>query len=1331
MSSARDEPNKYSKPAVDGPLYHGRSFAAAWSALAPAGESLQRGAAARGGVWLLIGDKGVGKTALAEELLLAWRASGAAAMVRDCSLAFEDLAELLLERLSPDHHRMALRSGEPAVDKLEEFLLAEARTERPVTLLFDDAENLPEDTLEWLALLFEAQHAAGNCLRIILAAKPTFRDRLSGSWFTSLRRYMGLPIGLTPLQPNEIEAYLKHRARHGRGPNLRSISTLALKRFYELSQGRYAPLNDLFDQAWSQAQLNAVDRITLVQLEPEASGDLEQNSEFTYPASRDEPEDDPDRDLLDDPKRTDSPAWVLDQAVWDALERDQPPAPPEPEGAVGFRGSRGRKSGYDYGVPLSGLESLEATAPQRSGERLESSAAYAFSPDYDILDDGVAPDAMVSEDMERAVLRLPDQADDLDFENAERADPAPTSRSAAKEPTKPADEKYQDRSGPASHLHPVETPADFQKPPRRQRPAAPPNLRVLSGDQQKSESADLEKPCRPQVRKRPAAAGDMAGMSAADSADPGSDAAPEAARGGDLDGGGSLTWLEICARSELDEIKARQEIAAKSVVSRVQATPLAAAAHDEGVDAQADSGENQKSRRTGSGFGNLAIFLGSFFTALIVISALIVFWPAGEPTPQTGVPAKRVSAEEAVKMKALAAWQRRAVTEERRLPAAQGYQPPPLTEFGVVLPRRKPLPGTSAPEIGTPETGTPEAGTPEAGTRSTDSPAIYAPATNPPGAVLPQDRSRASATAAFPAPLLAYAAKVPADKIRMAIERPTPVAQDPAPAQRATIDLAADVVADSATDSAVLDPTETDVPAREASAADPAVETDAEWSATAPGSDPAEQSEEEPDGGEATASLAGRIQGEGGERVDVTSEKRPLQSNQQLETLPGTEVAQANVQDPADPTPAGGAANGAATETVPPSQSEVRVLLQKAERSEANRQLTQPAKDGAIELYRQVLALDPGNPTASAGIERIHSLFLAWAAFAQQEGNLDRAARQLRKALWIKPEDNDTQARLAEVEAKLKAGAIAAGFEPAPSDESQEGASVAADAAAGADGASDGSADGADAVTGDRNSGDPAEDRVGDGQKALVGVDDAPAKIIKKPTRRALATGDIDSDQLIALIETGNVPAVSLLLEAGAPINTPDSLGTPPLFYAISYGNPNMVALLLDWSADVNLRNPSRETPLMVAARLGRADIAEQLLLYGANPNARNAAGWTALFLSAARGHLEVTQALIDAGAAVNRADPSGRTALSESASNGEVGTLAALIAAGADVNSRDEAGMTPLMLAAQRGNARTVRILLAADADAALLSREGHTAATLASEKGFGEIEAMVSPGL
>lgn len=87
-------------------------------------------------------------------------------------------------------------------------------------------------------------------------------------------------------------------------------------------------------------------------------------------------------------------------------------------------------------------------------------------------------------------------------------------------------------------------------------------------------------------------------------------------------------------------------------------------------------------------------------------------------------------------------------------------------------------------------------------------------------------------------------------------------------------------------------------------------------------------------------------------------------------------------------------------------------LLARAESQLAAQHLTTPADDNALETYLQILAQDPNNAQALAGVQRIKSLYREWAEQAVQNKRWTLARQYYERALTFDPHDPVLQAAL-------------------------------------------------------------------------------------------------------------------------------------------------------------------------------------------------------------------------------------------------------------------------------------------------------------------------------
>jgi protein TonB len=107
-------------------------------------------------------------------------------------------------------------------------------------------------------------------------------------------------------------------------------------------------------------------------------------------------------------------------------------------------------------------------------------------------------------------------------------------------------------------------------------------------------------------------------------------------------------------------------------------------------------------------------------------------------------------------------------------------------------------------------------------------------------------------------------------------------------------------------------------------------------------------------------------------------------------------------------TPAAGAAAAAPV-------ASLDEVLERARLAMDERRYIEPAKNNALEHFRTVLTLEPGNAEATEGLKRLGGLLIARARTALDERRFDNALAELEAARSIDPNDQ----RLVEVDAKL------------------------------------------------------------------------------------------------------------------------------------------------------------------------------------------------------------------------------------------------------------------------------------------------------------------------
>ena len=121
---------------------------------------------------------------------------------------------------------------------------------------------------------------------------------------------------------------------------------------------------------------------------------------------------------------------------------------------------------------------------------------------------------------------------------------------------------------------------------------------------------------------------------------------------------------------------------------------------------------------------------------------------------------------------------------------------------------------------------------------------------------------------------------------------------------------------------------------------------------------------------------------------------------------------------------------------------------------------------------------------------------------------------------------------------------------------------------------------------------------------------------------------------------------ISILIIAGADVNTSDNQGNTTLFHAAEAGLDECVKHLINAGADVNNGKNSKETPLSIAVNKGHSQVIELLTSAGSDVNSVDSHGNTPLMEAAGSGKLRLIRTFLKLGAKINKTNTLGNNAL-------------------------------------------------------------------------------------
>lgn len=182
----------------------------------------------------LTGEVGTGKTLLCRKLLNALDDGFVTAYIPNPFLNPTALRMAVAEELGIEFAR---NIGQHRLLKLiTEKLIEEKRNGRQVVLIVDEAQAMPDDSLEALRLLSNLETEKEKLLSIVLFGQPELDVKLNQPKIRQLKQRIIFSYTLRPLNVKEVGAYVQHRLTIAGCPQA-LFSIAAIKQLHRASRG--------------------------------------------------------------------------------------------------------------------------------------------------------------------------------------------------------------------------------------------------------------------------------------------------------------------------------------------------------------------------------------------------------------------------------------------------------------------------------------------------------------------------------------------------------------------------------------------------------------------------------------------------------------------------------------------------------------------------------------------------------------------------------------------------------------------------------------------------------------------------------------------------------------------------------------------------------------------------------------------------------------------------------------------------------------------------------------------------------------------------------------
>ncbi|KXS53845.1 MAG: MSHA bioproteinis protein MshM [Marinobacter sp. T13-3] len=163
----------------------------------------------REGFIKVTGEVGTGKTLLCRLLLNELDKEACTAYIPNPHLPPETLYEAVAEELGVDVARCA--NTHQTLKALNQRLIDLAMEQKPVVLVIDEAQAMPEQTIEALRLLTNLETESTRLLQVVLFGQPELDAALGKDSLRQLRQRITFQTRLAPLTKDSVGQYIRHR----------------------------------------------------------------------------------------------------------------------------------------------------------------------------------------------------------------------------------------------------------------------------------------------------------------------------------------------------------------------------------------------------------------------------------------------------------------------------------------------------------------------------------------------------------------------------------------------------------------------------------------------------------------------------------------------------------------------------------------------------------------------------------------------------------------------------------------------------------------------------------------------------------------------------------------------------------------------------------------------------------------------------------------------------------------------------------------------------------------------------------------------------------------
>ena len=195
------------------------------------------------GYTVICGDIGCGKTTLIHHLMNNYKSELTVGLLYNTPLHVEDLMPWIMLSYGLPYEGL---SDIDMYQQFQQFLIKSFTSGKKTVLIVDEAQNLTMQALESLRMLSNISVYKHQLLQVILVGQPQLKTVLLKPELEQFSQRVSVEFFLTPLKPEEIKTYIKHRLTVAGGKE-DLFTEEAYSRIAEVSKGTPRSINVLCD----------------------------------------------------------------------------------------------------------------------------------------------------------------------------------------------------------------------------------------------------------------------------------------------------------------------------------------------------------------------------------------------------------------------------------------------------------------------------------------------------------------------------------------------------------------------------------------------------------------------------------------------------------------------------------------------------------------------------------------------------------------------------------------------------------------------------------------------------------------------------------------------------------------------------------------------------------------------------------------------------------------------------------------------------------------------------------------------------------------------------